>query len=533
MDNRVNILKWYPFKENDKVLEIYNEYSILDKIGKKLDLQQISIDQIKIKEKYDFITLIGTYEYAPLIIKTENSYRDLLKMLREHLNDDGKILIAIDNRIGVKYFVGGKSRYDSRLFEGLETKINLSKPNLLLKNELIKFIEQADFKNYKFYYPLPDYKNTSSIFTDNFLPQSNHSKIVYPLNYEDGSKILYNEINVMKQICNIQQFENFANSYLIEIGNKEIKNDIKFVNYNIFRKNKYQLLLIMHNNFVEKIPSNNFSISHVKQIFKYIDNLYELGFNVLEKKEDEKIISEFITEKELDKKITELIKNGKKQEAYNEITKWYNYISTRLIGMKSEVQDAFQKYNLQMPNEIKEKMKFIKDGFIDLTFENVFCKDEYLFYDQEWYLENIPLEFILYRAINNLYAYNNVELEQEISKKEILKKFNLAEYIPYFEQLEHEIQNEILDENSIKEYREKEKRHYISIENMIAENKKQKEEIKELKEEYQKLSLYNEKIIEEKENVQKLYNKLLYEYNTSRGWKIIKGFRKIIGRKEK
>ena len=50
-------------------------------------------------------------------------------------------------------------------------------------------------------------------------------------------------------------------------------------------------------------------------------------------------------------------------------------------------------------------MQFVKNGYIDLSFENVFYADEYIFYDQEWYLENLPLEFILYRAINNLYIY--------------------------------------------------------------------------------------------------------------------------------
>ena len=116
------------------------------------------------------------------------------KEIAQIINQDRNIKIEYDDRIIERDF--GE-------LEGLETKINQTKPNLLLKQELENFIKEAGFENYKFYYPLPDYTNTSSIFTDDFLPKSNHSKIVYPLNYEIDSNVVFNEINVIKQICDM------------------------------------------------------------------------------------------------------------------------------------------------------------------------------------------------------------------------------------------------------------------------------------------------------------------------------------------
>ena len=75
-----NILKWYPFKENSKILEIYDENSIIDKLGKRVEVEKQQIKNLNIKEKYDYITLIGTYEYAPIIINGEKPYANFLKM---------------------------------------------------------------------------------------------------------------------------------------------------------------------------------------------------------------------------------------------------------------------------------------------------------------------------------------------------------------------------------------------------------------------------------------------------------------------
>ena len=256
MDRTANILKWYPFEEGASVLEIYKENSILDKLEKKIKINKTTMQDMKIEGKFDYITLIGTYEYAPAIIEGEKPYSKFLKVLKEHLNPNGKILLAVNNRLGIKYFVGDKSEHYTKIFEGIESEIREGMPNLLLKRELEKFIKEAEFENYKFYYPVSDYINTNTIFTDDFIPKSNHSKIIYPVNYDDGSIIIFNEINTMKQICDNGKFEDFTNSYLVEIANSEIQNDIKFVNYNIFRKDKYRLILIMRKRFCRKISSH-------------------------------------------------------------------------------------------------------------------------------------------------------------------------------------------------------------------------------------------------------------------------------------
>lgn len=533
-----NILKWYSFKENASVLEIYNESSIMETMNKKIQLVTADINQLNIQGEYDYITLIGTYEYAPLIMKQEKSYSEFLKMLKQHLKPDGIILLAIDNRLGIKYLAGAKNENYSRVFEGIESKIRQETSNLLLKKEIIKFIKEAEFKKYKFYYPLPDYMNANSIFTDEFLPKSNHSKILYPVHYEKGSTVVYNEINVMKQICDIKQFDNFTNSYLVEITNEGTLNDTKFVNYNSLRKDKYQLLLTIKQNVVEKIAENSEATNHVQEIKRNVERLLELGFKVSEKVEDGKIISEFIDVEELDKKIVRNIENNDKNQFFEEIRKWYEYIKQRLKSGNLKGQDIFEKYNIEIPDEEKKKLEFVEDGFIDISFENIFCQDEYLLYDQEWYIENVPIEFILYRAINNLYTYNERKIENKIEKQELFKIFNIDNYILYFEKLEQKIQQEILDETKVKNYREKISHSFINIETTINKVNELNEHNLKLREELQtcKIQYINEimklkdEMEEHKNKLQQLeqkYNGIMEEYNTSYIWKIVRKLKKF------
>ena len=545
MNKSENILKWYPFKENANILDIYKESSIFDKIDINVNIEKLSIEDMqngyKITNKYDYITLIGTFEYASTFIKEEKQYSTFLKILKDCLKPNGKILIAIDNRLGIKYLSGAKSEYYEKVFEAPTSEIRNVKPNLLLKSELEKFINEAGIKNYKFYYPLPDYKLTNTIFTDELLPKSNNSKLIYPINYEAESLVVFNEINVIKQICDNGDFVKFTNSYLIEISNDEIETDIKFVNYNIFRKPKYQLILNMSKEKVEKSPATKEASKHIENIDKYVQKLNELGFNVAEKVEEGKIISNIILEEELDRQIVLHFKEGKIEEAYNEIERYYNYIGERLKKEPCEGIDIFEKYEIEVSNEIKEKMTFIKNGFIDLSFENVFVTgDEYLLYDQEWYFENIPLELILYRAINNLFAYNSKKIEENIKKEELYEKFKLTSFIEYFEQIEKVIQKDILDEEEVNKYRESISECFVNIKTL-------KDEIKELTDEYLKLKeLYEtqkekrskietayDDIQNQFKDVSEKYNKLLHEYNTSRGWKLIRKYRKLTGKGKK
>ena len=74
----------------------------------------------KLTEQYDLITLIGVFEYAQFSIQSEDPFVDYLKRIRTHLAPGGRLVIAIENRIGLKYWAGATEDHTGIYFEGLE-----------------------------------------------------------------------------------------------------------------------------------------------------------------------------------------------------------------------------------------------------------------------------------------------------------------------------------------------------------------------------------------------------------------------------
>ena len=60
------------------------------------------------------------FEYGEAYIQSETPYVDFLKIISRHLKPDGKIVLAIENRLGLKYWAGCTEDHFGTLFEGLE-----------------------------------------------------------------------------------------------------------------------------------------------------------------------------------------------------------------------------------------------------------------------------------------------------------------------------------------------------------------------------------------------------------------------------
>ena len=56
--------------------------------------------------QFDYITLIGVFEYGQSYIGGEKPFVEFLNILKKHLKSNGRIVIAIENKYGLKYFAG-------------------------------------------------------------------------------------------------------------------------------------------------------------------------------------------------------------------------------------------------------------------------------------------------------------------------------------------------------------------------------------------------------------------------------------------
>ena len=246
---RQNILEWLPIKKTDKVLEIGSGCGpITGVLAKKagsvtcIDLSKMrstinayrnqDCDNVKIMvgnfqdieasltEKYDYITLIGVFEYSEGYIGTQEPYVEMLRRIAGHLAEGGKLVLAIENRLGLKYWAGCTEDHTGKYFEGLENYPNTKGVRTFSRKELQGLIDRAgDFKT-TFYYPYPDYKFPMTIYSDKRLPQKGELKD-NSCNFDRPRLQLFNEARVYDSLVDAGLFPEFSNSFLVLVERKD------------------------------------------------------------------------------------------------------------------------------------------------------------------------------------------------------------------------------------------------------------------------------------------------------------------------
>ena len=131
-----------------------------------------SFDQFNTTQLFDVITLIGVLEYANLFIKSKNPHLDMLQRVRKMLKPGGKLIIAIENQFGLKYFAGFPEDHIGIPMIGIEGGYNRNQAMTFGREQLQKLIEASDFPKTEFLAPYPDYKLPVSILTSKGLLNS-------------------------------------------------------------------------------------------------------------------------------------------------------------------------------------------------------------------------------------------------------------------------------------------------------------------------------------------------------------------------
>ena len=146
---RENIVEWLPITKDMKVLEVGSgcgavtgalarkagEVSCIELSRKRsrinayrhMDADNVTIHVGNFQDvepdldcDYDYICLIGVFEYAQAYIESSTPYVDFLNIIRKHVKADGHIAIAIENKFGLKYWAGCQEDHLGTYFSSLE-----------------------------------------------------------------------------------------------------------------------------------------------------------------------------------------------------------------------------------------------------------------------------------------------------------------------------------------------------------------------------------------------------------------------------
>lgn len=240
---RKNLLDWYDFDVNGTLLEIGGGCGALSGLFaqklKKVVVVELSkrraeiiyrrfkdytnmeiivgnLNDIEFEKKFDYATLIGVLEYAGNFTEGKDPFKKFLEKAKSYLKPKGKLLIAIENKFGMKYWAGAREDHTRRFFDSIENYPNNKGIQTFGKEELEELIKSAGFSITRFYYPMPDYKLPKIIYSDDYLPKIDDLFDIYSPNFDQDRIVLFNEREAFKNVIKNKLFPFFANSFLVE-----------------------------------------------------------------------------------------------------------------------------------------------------------------------------------------------------------------------------------------------------------------------------------------------------------------------------
>jgi SAM-dependent methyltransferase len=127
------------------------------------DLPNVSIycdnlADFRIDEEFDYVTLIGVLEYAPLFIESNDPVGVCLERALSFLNDEGALILAIENKLGLKYFSGCREDHVAIPYFGINDLYTGKTPVTFGRQEIARHLNRSGFGSLDFFYPFPDYK---------------------------------------------------------------------------------------------------------------------------------------------------------------------------------------------------------------------------------------------------------------------------------------------------------------------------------------------------------------------------------------
>lgn len=241
---RENLLEWYDFGEGKSLLEIGAgcgaltglfcrklERVVAVDLSKKrslinaernrqrenLEIIVGNFEDIRTEEKFDYVTLIGVLEYSIYYISSPDPFRDMLKKAKSYLKPGGKLIVAIENKYGIKYWAGATEDHTGKPFDGITGYAGVDRVRTFSRKGLEELLKGAGFSDLRFYYPLPDYKLPTEICSEKRLPKR------YPVsgnapNYDRDRLDLFSEEKAMNELIRDGMFEQYANSFLVICG---------------------------------------------------------------------------------------------------------------------------------------------------------------------------------------------------------------------------------------------------------------------------------------------------------------------------
>lgn len=234
---RENLVEWLEISKQDSVLELGSDYGaltgvlarkakevlVVDSLAENLEVNKIrnqwaeniryqdTVKEELDRQKFDWVLLIGlkTWEVEQGIEGRKKSWNhkmeehryavEKIQQAASLVKDGGRMVLALPNSQSMKTWSGG---------EGDKDELALS------FSDLKEILTGLGGRGSRFYYPLPDYRLPTAIYSDDYLPVKGELPSLFA-EYEKPRYRLFSEEAAYDALCEAGGFVQFANSFLV------------------------------------------------------------------------------------------------------------------------------------------------------------------------------------------------------------------------------------------------------------------------------------------------------------------------------
>ncbi len=452
---RENILNWYPFSRDCSVLEIGAGCGALTgllckKAGsvvavelskrraainyerhkefENLEIMVGNFNQMAFPGQFDYVILNGVLEYAISFTDGETPYETFLSLIGKLIKPQGHLLIAIENRLGLKYFNGAPEDHTGHYFEGVNGYQNNDSVRTFSREELTALLKSCGFTAQRFYYPYPDYKFPAEIFTDETIHTYGYGK---PFVNLSGSRYrIFEEQGVWQAFAREKITASFANSFLVDASPERTDGQILYAKLNNDRADAFRIATTIERRgeetVVVKRPLTEEAAGHLRNMARCGGLTPDPTFRNLEGEllKDGSICYPFLRSKTLDSLLEEMMEKGETGRIVSTLHKVFDQYGKNTRALSDyhtpEFEERFGKASLE------EDLVCVRPANIDLICDNIFMEEEGCrVIDCEWVFDMpIPMAFIIWRSLNELYTKHPV-LGKLIPRQRLMLEFDI------------------------------------------------------------------------------------------------------------
>ena len=447
------LVRWYDFQAGVKALFVSGgmpECEVLFDV-----LEEKGMDTVKAAAS-DLKEISGTFDYivAAGVLERNREPERLLTRLKMMLNDSGKLLIGAENRLAIRYFCGDKDAFSGHVLDGIDGYVKLSAQRKEIIGgraysmaEYKSMLIRAGFKNYKFYSVMPELVRPQILLAEDYIPNESIDVRVFP-QYSSPETIFLEEERLYAELIENHMFHQMANGFLIECTIDGELSEFDQITVQGDRDHEEALAtMITYPKQVWKKALHPQGMGKIESMAENAEYLKRHGVPVADGHiEEDTYVMPFIDGQIATEYFREILRRDRKV-FMQELETFQQFILSSSEHVPYEEVDWikfepwWEKRKKDDPNidqwkkrafgTMEEKRNIgviLKRGYIDMASLNCFHTEKgFLFFDQEFYIEDFPANAIFIRTIDFIYR-DSPDLEKLYPREEVLRYFNLYEY---------------------------------------------------------------------------------------------------------